>query len=346
MTLTSLNQQIQALEKENRVLQKKLARSETQRTQLEANREKQTQQLYNIIQNLENSLQDLRKSQLEQLAQSEKMTMLGNLVAGVAHEINNPISFLLGNVQPAEAYVGDLLGLIDLLLEKIPQSDPEVADEIESIDLDFVREDLPSLLNSMSLGIDRIREISSSLRTFSRADQDFKSLFDLHQGLDSTLLILKHRLKANSQRPDIKVIKDYGKLPLIGCFPGQLNQVFMNLLSNAIDALDEASQDKSFQDNQLIPRQITIATRLLPEKQVTVSIRDNGIGMPDEVKSRIFENLFTTKAVGKGTGLGLAIAQQIIAEKHDGHISVLSELNIGTEFMLTLPVDTDCSLCS
>lgn len=347
MPLTSLDQQIQTLEKANRVLHKKLTRSEAQRIQLEASREKQTQHLYDIIQDLENSLQALRTAQLEQLAQSEKMTALGNLVAGVAHEISNPLSFLQGNVPPAEDYVQDLFSLIDLLLAKIPQADnPEIVDKIEAIDLLFVREDLPNLLNSMDLGIDRIREISSSLRTFSRADQDVKSLFDLHQGLDSTLLILKHQLKANSQRPAIEIIKDYGELPPISCFPGQLNQVFMNLLSNAIDALDEAGQDKSFQANQLSPCQITIATRFLVEQQqVTVSIRDNGTGMPDEVKSRIFENLFTTKAVGKGTGLGLAIAQQIIVDKHHGDISVLSQLNIGTEFVLTLPIDIECSLC-
>ncbi len=348
MTFTSLDQQVQTLEKANRVLRKKLTRSEAQRTQLEANHEKQTQHLHDIIQNLENSIQALRASQLEQLAQSEKMTALGNLVAGVAHEISNPLSFLQGNVPPAEEYTHDLFSLIDLLLEKIPQSDdPAIAAKIEAIDLGFVREDLPNLLNSMNLGIDRIREISSSLRTFSRADQDAKSLFDLHQGLDSTLLILKHRLKADSQRPEIEVIKDYGELPLIGCFPGQLNQVFMNLLSNAIDALDEITQDKPLQTDQPHLHQISIATRFLAERQqVTVSIRDNGLGMPDEVKSRIFENLFTTKAVGKGTGLGLAITRQIIVEKHDGDISAVSELNMGTEFMLTLPVNLDCSLYS
>lgn len=342
MIPTLFDQQIQALEKANRVLQKKLTRSEAQRVQLETEKEKKTQHLDKIIQNLENSLQELRQSQLEQLAQSEKMTALGTLVAGVAHEINNPIGFLKGNVRPAQEYVRDLMGLIDLLLQKMPQPDTEITDEIETIDLDFIREDLPSLLNSMDLGIDRIREISSSLRTFSRADQDSKSSFDLHQGLDGTLLILKHRLKANEKRPKIKVIQDYEELPLISCFPGQLNQVFMNLLSNAIDALDEASQDNSFDANQLSLHQIAITTRFLAEQaQVTVSIRDNGPGMPEEVKSRIFENLFTTKEVGKGTGLGLAIAQQIIVEKHDGDITVLSEPTVGTEFILTLPVSAD-----
>lgn len=342
MTPTLCDQQIQALEKANRVLQKKLSRSEAQRAQIEADKEKQTQHLYNIIQNLESSLQALREAQLQRLAQSEKMTALGNLVAGVAHEISNPIGFLKGNVPPAEDYIRDLLGLIDLLLEKTSSDDPEIAAEIDAIDLAFVREDLPNLLHSMNLGIDRISEISSSLRTFSRADQETPARFDLHQGLDSTVLILKHRLKADAQRPEIEISKDYGELPLVSCFPGQLNQVFMNLLSNAIDALDEASQDKSFQDNQLSPHQIVIATRFLAEQQqATVSIRDNGSGMTDEVKSRIFENLFTTKEVGKGTGLGLAIAHQIIVEKHGGDIAVFSELNVGTEFILTLPADPD-----
>ena len=338
MTPTLCDQQLQALEKANRVLQKKLSRSELQRARIEADKEKQTQHLYNIIQNLENSLQELQEAQLQQLAQSEKMTALGNLVAGVAHEISNPIGFLKGNIPPAEDYVRDLLGLIDLMLETAADSQ-EIADEIDAIDLDFVREDLPNLLNSMNLGIERIYEISSSLRTFARADQETPTQFDLHQGLDGTVLILKHRLKANDQRPEIKVSKHYGELPLISCFPGQLNQVFMNLLSNAIDALDEASQDKSFGDNQLSCHEIAITTRFSAEQQqVTVSVRDNGPGMSDEVKSRIFENLFTTKEVGKGTGLGLAIAQQIIVEKHSGDIAVISEPTVGTEFVLTLPV--------
>jgi signal transduction histidine kinase len=286
---------------------------------------------------LEHSLHQLQQTQL-QLIQNEKMSALGNLVAGVAHEINNPVGFLSGNLQPAEEYVRDLLGLINLYQQTYPTPTPEIQDEVEAIDLEYVQEDLPKLLNSMKLGIDRIRNISTSLRTFSRADKDYKVPFNIHEGLDSTLLILKHRLKANDDRPEIEVVKKYADLPSIECFPGQLNQVFMNILANAIDALEEANLARDAAAMKANPNQIRIETMVLDSHSIEIHISDNGMGIPEAVKSRIFDHLFTTKAVGKGTGLGLAIAHQIVVENHAGLIEVNSTPQQGTQFIITLPI--------
>jgi len=288
--------------------------------------------------NLEKALQELQHAQL-QMIQSEKMSALGNLVAGVAHEINNPIGFLSGNIQPALDYINDVFGLLDLYQQKYPNPDPEIDAESETIDLDYIREDLPKLVGSMREGVKRILDISTSLRTFSRADSDRSVAYNLHDGIDSTILILKHRLKANEHRPEIEVITDYGDLPQVECFAGQLNQVFMNLLANAIDALEEGNQGRSFADIKANPNRIILKTELsADQQQAVIRIKDNGIGMTDAVKQKIFEHLFTTKGVGKGTGLGLAIAQQIVVEKHGGAIAVNSQIGKGTEFVLTLPL--------
>ncbi|MFN6465255.1 MAG: sensor histidine kinase [Nostoc sp. DedVER02] len=263
------------------------------------------------------------------------MSALGNLVAGIAHEINNPVGFIAGNLQPAIDYINDLFRLIDFYQTKMPDLEPEIAD----IDLEYLREDLPKLINSLKLGVQRIRHISMSLRTFSRADRDYKVLFNIHEGIDSTIMILKHRLKASNDRPEIEIIKDYANLPEIECFPGQLNQVFMNILANAIDALEDSNIGRSFTDIEVKPNRITVKTELSNHSQfVNIRIQDNGIGMRNDVKQKIFEYLFTTKAVGKGTGLGLAIAHQIVVEKHGGAIAVNSTLGEGTEFVITLPV--------
>ncbi|MEH2162166.1 MAG: response regulator [Nostoc sp.] len=291
---------------------------------------------------LSQTLHHLKETQL-QLVQHEKMSALGNLVAGIAHEINNPVGFIAGNLQPAIDYINDLFRLIDFYQTKIPDLEPDIANEIADIDLEYLREDLPKLIHSMKLGVERIHYISTSLRTFSRADRDYKVPFNIHEGIDSTILILKHRLKASDDHPEIEIVKDYANLPEIECFPGQLNQVFMNILANAIDALEDSNIGRSFTDIKMKPNQITVKTELSNDSQfVNIRIQDNGIGMRDDVKQKIFEHLYTTKAVGKGTGLGLAIANQIVGEKHHGAIAVNSTLNKGTEFVITLPVKDNC----
>ncbi|MEG5001154.1 ATP-binding sensor histidine kinase [Microcoleus sp. B4-D4] len=289
-------------------------------------------------QELEQALQNLQQTQL-QMIQSEKMSALGNLVAGVAHEINNPVGFLTGNITPALDYINDLFGLIDLVQQKYPQLDPEIQEELENIELDYIREDLPKLIESMQEGVKRIQDISISLRTFSRADSDRPVACNIHEGIDSTIMILKHRLKANDTRPKIQVIKHYGDLPKIECYAGQLNQVFMNILGNAIDALDELNIGRSYAEIKANPNQIIVNTELSGDrKQVVIRIKDNGIGMNESVLEKVFDNLFTTKSVGKGTGLGLAIAQQIVVEKHHGQIKVDSVHSEGTVFSITIPV--------
>ncbi|BAY99400.1 two-component hybrid sensor and regulator [Tolypothrix tenuis PCC 7101] len=281
--------------------------------------------------------QQLEESQL-QIVQNEKMATLGNLVAGVAHEINNPVGFLNGSISNAKDYVKDLCEYLNTYQQHQPPIE-SVAELAQEIDLDFVLEDLPKLIDSMKGATDRIKIISTSLRTFSRADTEHKVRANIHEGLDSTLLILKYRLKANEHRPAIKVIRNYGNIPEIDCFPGQLNQVFMNILANAIDMFDEMAQQTTLKELETHPQEITIQTTLL-SAQNTVEIRiiDNGKGMNDSVKSKIFDHLFTTKEVGKGTGLGLAIARQIAIEKHGGRLEVESQLGKGSEFFISLPV--------
>ena len=289
-----------------------------------------------LYQQAQTYAQQLEQSQL-QIVQSEKMASLGNLVAGVAHEINNPIGFLNGSINNGKEYVQDLLGHLALYQQHHPNAAAAVQDNAEDIDLEFLSKDLPKLLDSMQGATDRITSISTSLRTFSRADTEYKVRANLHEGLDSTLLILKYRLKANEYRPAITVIQNYGEIPAIECFPGQLNQVFMNILANAIDMFDEGAQQSSFESLQDNPQQITIQT-ILSNDAVEICIQDNGKGMTEEVKSKIFDHLFTTKGVGRGTGLGLAISRQIVEEKHGGRLEVQSLPGQGTEFCLRLPI--------
>lgn len=301
----------------------------------------QNAQLYQQAQSygkqLESSLDELKKMQL-QLVQSEKMSALGSLVAGIAHEINNPISFIGGNIKIANECVKDLFGLMNLYQHHYPNPAKEITEEIEAVELEYLYEDLPKVISSMQQGVDRLYDLSISLRTFSRADTQKKVECNLHDCINSTLIILKHRIKASNTRPDIEIVTNYSDLPLIKCFPGQLSQVFMNIISNAIDALEESNSGLSFEEIQANPNRITITTSLTKNKQVLISIKDNGTGMTEEVKKSIFEYLYTTKPVGKGTGLGLSIVYQIIFEKHNGSIEVNSAPGEGAEFVISLPL--------
>jgi PAS domain S-box-containing protein len=286
---------------------------------------------------LEQALIELQKTQTH-LVQSEKMSSLGQLVAGVAHEINNPVSFIYGNLSHASGYIQDLLGLIQLYQQHYPNPKPDVQLEVEAIDLDFLIEDLPKILDSMRVGAERICEIVYSLRNFSRVAEAEMKAVDIHEGLDSTLVILQNRLKASGKHPKIQVIKEYGNLPRVECYAGQLNQVFMNLLTNAIDAIDEQNQMRTPEEVDTNPSIIRVRTEVLDNYQVAIRIADNGPGMTEQVKARLFDPFFTTKAVGAGTGLGLSISYQIVVEKHRGQIHCFSQLGKGTEFVIQIPL--------
>ncbi|MBC1225032.1 AAA family ATPase [Nostoc sp. UCD121] len=285
---------------------------------------------------LETALQNLQQAQL-QIVQSEKMSALGNLVAGVAHEMNNPLGFIAASLKLAKPTFADLIEHLKLYEQRFPTPGDEILIHAETIDLEYNLKDFTKMIDSMTMACDRLKNISTSLRTFSRADRDYKVPFNIHEGIDSTILILKHRLKANDSRPAIEVVTNYGNLPQVECFPGQLNQVFMNILANAIDALDESNTGLTFQEIKANLNRITITT-VLKEKQVEVTIADNGQGMSESVKQKVFDHLFTTKSVGKGTGLGLAIAGSIVVEKHGGTLDVNSIPGVGTEFLISLPI--------
>ncbi len=288
---------------------------------------------------LDNALRELQEFQV-QLVKQEKMSVLGQLVTGIAHEINNPVSCIYGNLGHAFIYFQNMINLINLYQHHYPEPIAQIQNEITAMDLEYISSDLPNMISSMREGIQRIRDISSSLRIFSRADTENKVKCNIHEGIDSTLLILKHRLKGSENCPPIEIIKNYGDLPLIECFPGQLNQVFMNLLANAIDAIEESNTGRSIDEIQENSHQIVIQTILNTNKNfVVIKIKDNGLGMSDEIQKKIFDHLFTTKAVGKGTGLGLSIAQQIIVQKHQGSLNVNSIIGKGSEFTITIPTE-------
>ncbi|WP_334806191.1 hybrid sensor histidine kinase/response regulator [Nostoc sp.] len=287
---------------------------------------------------LSRALKDLQESQL-QLVQTEKMSALGQLVAGVAHEINNPVGFIHGNLGHASVYFQDMANIINLYQQHYPNPVPKIQEEIAGIDLKYMLSDLPNLISSMKEGVQRIRNISTSLRIFSRADSDRKVFCNIHDGIDSTIMILKHRLKASEARPDIKIVKSYDILPDLECFIGQLNQVFMNLLANAIDALEESNIGRTYIEVEANPNEILIQTTLTEDNNhILIRIKDNGIGMSADVQEKIFDHLFTTKSVGQGTGLGLSIAHHIVVEKHGGTLEVNSALGNGSEFIIKLPI--------
>lgn len=290
---------------------------------------------------LETALITAKQAQ-SQLVQAEKMSSLGQLVAGIAHEINNPVNFIHGNLTHARSYIAELQGLVALYQKHYPHPVSEIAETIEDLDLDFLLEDLTKLLTSMKVGTDRIREIVLSLRNFSRLDEADIKPVNIHEGLDSTLMILQGRLKATDHRPDIQIARHYGDLPQVECYAGQLNQVFMNLISNAIDAMEQqtAPAPTIGITTALIeldsPHGLSAAPATLTYTEIRIA--DNGGGIPVEVQKRIFEPFFTTKPVGKGTGLGLSISYQVVVDRHQGIFECQSIPGQGTEFIIRLPM--------
>ncbi|MBD2436579.1 GAF domain-containing protein [Nostoc sp. FACHB-110] len=286
---------------------------------------------------LAHTLNELRTAQM-QIIHAEKMASLGQLVAGVAHEINNPINFIHGNLQHAHQYTQDLLRCVELYRYYHSDTAPEIKEFFKKAEIEFLFDDLPKLFQSMQVGTERICEIVASLRNFSRLDEAEFKVANIHEGIDSTLMILQHRLKSSTDNYTIQISKDYGNLPLIECYPGQLNQVFMNLLSNAIDALEERNANTSPELLALKPSEIRISTSMLNDEWISIRIADNGLGMEEQVIARLFDPFFTTKMVGKGTGLGLSISYKIVTDKHEGKIYCKSEPGKGTEFIVELPI--------
>ncbi len=311
-------------------LQQQLIEKNTQLVESETQEREKSQQL-------EELLKQFKMAQL-QLIQSEKMSALGQLVAGIAHEINNPINFIFGNLYSAKEYTQDLLHLLQLYQQFFPNLPAEIQETIDEMDLDFVQSDFLQLMDSMQSGAKRIQEIVNSLRTFSRLDEAENKAVDFHECIDNTLIILQHRLQLQEQLCEIKVVKNYGELPNISCYPGEMNQVFMNIISNAIDALETQRNIESADRSN--PPTITINTKVVVEEQpwVTVLISDNGPGIAADLQQKIFDPFFTTKKVGKGTGLGMSISYQIVVEKHQGKLSCFSEPKLGTTFAIEIPI--------
>ncbi|KAF3889772.1 MULTISPECIES: sensor histidine kinase [Nostocales] len=286
---------------------------------------------------LSEALDNLKQAQMH-LVQSEKMSSLGQMMAGIAHEINNPITFIYSNLAPAKEHIEDLLDFIELYRQYHPQPHPKIQAWMDEVDVEYLETDLPKLMKSLELGSDRIRQLVVSLRNFSRLDESGTQIIDLHEGIESTLLILQHRLKPRPEHPGIQVVRDYGQLPHVECYPSQLNQVFMNIFGNAIDALEERDLHRNMDEIRAHPSQISIRTEQLPNHDIAISISDNGCGIEENICPQLFEPFFTTKPVGKGTGLGLSISYQIVTQKHGGKIYCQSTLGRGTEFTIQIPV--------
>lgn len=283
------------------------------------------------------ALHELKQTQ-SQLVQSEKMSSLGRMVAGIAHEINNPVTFIHGNLSHIEYYTQDLLELVEFYQQEYPNPSPRLQNKITDVNLDFLSQDFPKVLASMKIGTERLRELVLSLRKFSRIDEAERKSVDIHEGIESALFLVQYRLLNSAGQPWIQIIKEYGNLPLFECYPGQLNQVFLHLINNAIEALERDKEKAKF--NGYPPKNIPtikIQTTLQDNYQVIIHIIDNGVGITEIVKPRIFDPFFTTKPVGKGRGLGLSIAHQIVVNQHGGELACVSQPNVGTQMTIKLP---------
>ncbi len=313
---------------------------ESQHT-LEVKVAKRTQELEESLHEKKELICSLKAAQV-QVVQQEKMATVGQLAAGIAHEINNPLTFLYGNIEPALADAEFLIEVLNIYRKYYPEPTAEIAKKIEENEIDYIIEDLPKMIYAMKEGVERITEISDSMRNFSRSDARKKTVFNIHAGIDSTITILKHRLKATSSRSEIEIIKNYGDLPEVCCYAGELNQVFMNLIANAIDAVESKNTDASFDDIKNSSNLIYITTELAENKErILIIIKDNGVGMRPQVLGKVFNNLFTTKPPGKGTGLGLPISRQIVEEKHGGKLQCFSAVGEGSEFIIELPIELE-----
>ncbi|MHC5821380.1 MAG: sensor histidine kinase, partial [Nostoc sp.] len=306
-------------------------------TELEDRVKERTQALNEKNDQLQTTLKELHRTQT-QMVQSAKMSALGQLVAGIAHEINNPVNFIYGNLHYVHQYTQDLFYLLSSYQSHYPHPPESLKAELETVELNFLKQDLDDILKSMEVGSERIQQIVLSLRNFSRLDESEYKAVNLHEGIDNTLMILQHRLNAQPGHPVIEIVKQYGDLPLVECYARQINQVFMSMIMNAIDALEERNHSHSFQEITTNANRICIRTIKTEQNQVQIIITDNGIGIPEKIRSRLFDPFFTTKPVGKGTGLGLSISYQVITEKHGGFIHVKSTPSQGTEFIITLPI--------
>ncbi len=339
--LAASNQQLEnRVEERTAALQQancQLTTEIAERKEIEAAMRRSEAALKEQTQELQATLQKLKATQ-SQLIQTEKMSSIGQLVAGVAHEINNPVNFIHGNLSYLDEYTSGLLELVEIYQASNVEPSSDIQDKLEQLDLEFLSADISKILQSMRMGTERIRDIVLSLRNFSRLDESELKQADIHAGIDSTLTILQHRLRATSKRPEIQVVKNYEKLPSIECCPGQLNQVFMNIISNGVDAIEESDRQNCPEADRAKAGEICITTEVIEGDRISIRVADNGIGISDTIRSRLFDPFFTTKPVGQGTGLGLAVAHQIIVEKHGGAIEVNSRSGVGTEFAITLPI--------